>query len=485
MKNRTIHQYRKSGSILVIFIYSLAIFWLSGCVPPSGGGQDISASTNRVDLSTQKAGRISLFLNLRKVIEPSLKFSIQSIDIIGENDSWIPLLAAPVAVNTRKISGRQLFLGRAIIPMGYYGKLRITTSDNSPSGTSPSQDKPTILEIHEPLYVGKNASSSLFIQLNPDVYQATGSQEPPLFSLQPKLKHLLVDVAYVSCPDIDTIYMICTDKNRVCDSLGVPGGPSYLMSDPIAPTANLYALTERDTSIKKVGPAANRLEARYPLSTLGKNLHFTTDPSSRWAYVIDKQRGNILRVNLRSGTTDLKNRLGYGPSFILYLAKQKLLAVSLSLSQTVLLLDPQTLNTVQRISTGRKPAGMMLSRDRLLYIAEEGGNSVMIYDLTRNTIRKRISVGLAPKRIIHANNHIYVTNSGSHSLSVLNAGQLGVSKTIPLQGAPLEIAYSPTNKWIYTGNRESRGLDIIDPVNDKISGHINLAAVPKGIAILR
>lgn len=478
------HQYRKSVSILTILICSLAFFWLSGCVPPSRGGQSLSPSANQVDLSTQKAGRISLFLNLRNAIEPILKFNIQSVDIMGENDSWIPLLSSTVIVDTRQISGSQLFLGRAIIPMGYYGKLRIITGDNSPSETSPSKDQATILEIREPFYVGKNGSRSLFLQLDPGVSQATGVQEQPLFSLQPNLKHLLVDVAYVSCPNIDTIYMICTDKNRVCDSLGVPGGPSYLISDPIAPTANLFVLTERDTSIKKIGPAANRLEARYPLSTLGKNLHFTTDPSSRWAYVIDKQRGNILRVNLRSGTTDLKNRLGYGPSFILYLAKQKLLAVSLSLSQTVLLLDPQTLNTVKRISTGRKPSGMMLFRDTLLYIAEEGGNSVMIYDLTRNTIQRRISVGLSPKRIIQANNHIYVTNSGSRSLSVLNAGQLGVSRTISLQGAPLEIAYSPTNKWIYTGNREGKGLDIIDPVNDKIIGNIDLAAEPKGMAIL-
>jgi YVTN family beta-propeller protein len=484
MKNLTIHHYRQTVSILTLLIYSLAIFWLSSCVPPAKKGQAISPNIGLGGLSTQKAGYVSIFLNLRKTTEPSRIFDIQSVEILDENNSWIPLLFSTVSVDTRQISDSQLFLGRAIIPIGHYGKLRITTRDNSPSNTSSSMDKPTILEIREPLYMGKGASRSIFIQLDHTISQATGIQNQPRFSLRPKLKNLLANIAYVSCPDIDTIFMICTDKNRVCDSLGVPGGPSYLVSDPIAPTANLFALTERDKSVKKVGPAANRLEARYPLSTLGKNLHFTTDPFSRWAYVIDRQRGNILRLNLRTGAIDLKNHLGYDPSFILYLAKQNLLAVSLSLSQTIILLDPQTLNTVQRISTGRKPAGMMLSRDTLLYIAEEGGNSVMIYDLSRNTIRKRISVGLAPKRIIYGNNHIYVTNTASDSLSVLNSGQLGVAKTIPLQGTPLEIAYSPSDKWIYTGNRENKGLDIIDPVNNNIIGHIPLGAVPKGIAIL-
>ncbi len=236
--------------------------------------------------------------------------------------------------------------------------------------------------------------------------------------------------------------------------------------------------------IKRIGPASNRVEETFHLSRLAKELHITINPDSQWAYVIDKKRGNILRINLHSGAIDARNRLGYGPSYILYLEKQGLLAVSQSLSQTVVLLDPETLNQVQTISTGNKPGGMLLYKENFLYIAETGGNSVMVYDLTLNKVQKRIPVDLSPRRLLQAGGRIYVTNYDSHSISILKPGQLGVSKTITLDGPPLELAYSPGNKWLYVGNESAKTIDIIDPVNNKMVGRIALDTLPLGMAVL-
>ncbi len=57
-----------------------------------------------------------------------------------------------------------------------------------------------------------------------------------------------------------------------------------------------------------------------------------------------------------------------------------MLAVSLSLSQKVLLLDPVRLSVLGTISTGSEPQGVVVS-DNQLYIAEQGDNTVSITDL--------------------------------------------------------------------------------------------------------
>lgn len=410
--------------------------------------------------------------------------TIQSIEILAEDSSWVPLTFASIEVSTLSLPGGQMFLSRTSVAAGYYSRLRVRAICDG-QVSEPATDPMVIeLEIRNLLYVAKDDSHSLFLTWDVSASVATGGTVNPVLSLEPKLKNMLVDVAYAACPDINTVYMICTDKNWVCDSLGVTGSPSYLVSDPNAPTANLFTLTEKGKEIKKVGPASNRVEASYPLLSLSKGLHFAVSPDSQWAYITDRRRGNILRLNLRSGSIDVRKRLGYEPSYILYLEKQELLAVTLSLSQTVVLLDPQTLEQVQAISTGSKPGALMVYRDNFLYLTEGGGNSVMVYDLTLNRVQKRVPVGLSPRRILAANNYIYVTNYRSHTLSLLKHGQLGVSKTITLNGPPLELVYSPKNKWLYVGNEVTRGIDIIDPVNNKLTGHISLGAIPRGITTL-
>ncbi len=429
-------------------------------------------------------GQVSLFLNLKTREETNLKMVIRTIDVLGENNQWVPLTESPIEVDSSSIEGGQMFLGRTFLLSGYYSRLRL----NALPGTEHEENKATLksieLEIPSPLYVSPGDSHSLFLLWDPLATLAEDDQRQPGLSLLPNVRKMMVDMAFVACPEINTVYVICTDTNRVCDSLGVKGEPSYLVSDGKAPTTNLYALTQSDGDIKKIGPAANRVEANFYLSSLGKELHFAVSKDSQWAYVIDQKMGSILRLNLQSGSIDLRNRLGYKPSYILYLDKPELIAVSLSLSQTVVLLDPQTLQIVQSIPTAGKPEGLMLYNENLLYIAEAASHSVLVYDITRNQIVTRIPVDLSPRRILAANGLIYVANHGSRSVSVLRPGQLGVSKSINLNGPPLEMAYSSSNKWLYVGNDHTRALDIIDPVTGKRTGGISLGARPQGIAIL-
>lgn len=466
-------------------VFGCLLFVLFGCNAGLKGGATLPGSQqNGTGLSSNKTGQLTLFLNLTETKGPSPELIIRSIEILAENNTWVPLVSGPIEANSQSIPGGQMFLGRSFVTTGYYSRLRIETTWNSTSKTTLSDPTVTELEIRNPLYVAQGDSHSLFLTWDVVASIAAGSTAKPSLSVVPKLKKLLVDVAYVACPEINTVYMICTNKNVVCDSVGVQDGPSYLSSDRIAPTVNLFALTEKEMGIKLIGPSSNRVEANYPLSMLGRDLHFVVSPNSLWAYVIDRKRGNILRINLRSGAIDLRNRLGYGPSYILYLEKQGLLAVTLSLSQTVVLLDPETLTQVQAISTGSNPGGLMVHNDNYLYITEAGGNSVMIYDLALNKVQRRIPVDLSPRRLVAANSNIYVANYNSNSLSLLKARQLGVSKTITLDGPPLELAYSAKNKWLYVGNELAQGVDIIDPINNRVAGRIALGAIPKGMAVL-
>lgn len=472
------------GSRLFFRVVCLSAALLAaGCLPAGSGSSDLSSFKN------SGKGVLSLFLNLKEDRGPDLEMRIRSIELLSEGGLWHPLAAGALTVRSGSMGSGQVFVARSTFEPGYYQRLRITLG---PVSLLQRDERialipaTTVVEvaIPDPLYIGKGDSHSLFLSWDVDASLVEETGFNPVFRLPPRLKNLIADVAYVACPDINTVFMIRTDKNQVIDSLGVAGGPSYLFRAPFVQAENLYALTPEDMGVKRIAAVANRVVETYRVSMSGETTHMTLGPAGRRAYLVDRKRGNILRMDLRSGNVDLRARLGHGPVYILYLKKWDLLAVSFSLSQTVVLLDPENLAPVRTVATSGRPEGLAVWKDRLLYIAESGSNTVLQYDLEQSRVVRRIPVGFSPRRILAVDNMIYVADYGSKSVSVLRPGQLGATRTIPLSGRPLELADIPTRKLMYVGNEEEQAITIFDAVTMKPTGTIQLGARPAGLAVM-
>jgi DNA-binding beta-propeller fold protein YncE len=465
------------------FVPLLAAALLWGCagqdVFPVGGGADQAAGK----------GYLSFFLHLQEAKSPPLRIKLQSMDILTESGSWLPLVPETDIFDSRDIGGGQVFLARTLLPPGYYSRIRMRFDGPSlprEDNANPREQRHDTAELAvvPALFVDAGDSHSLFLAWDVKASLSEEGVISPVFDLAPRLQNLIADAAYVSCPEINTVYMIRTDLNRVYDSLGVPGGPTYLLSATGTGRENLLALTRAEPGVKRIGPSVNRVLETYRLPLTGSATHMALAPGGERAYIADSDRGTVMMLNLVTGQVEGRVRLGYGPSYIIYLEKQDRLAVALTLSQSVALLDPRTLATVGLIATGSRPEGMAVYNENLLYIAESGGNSVLVYDLERGREWKRIPVDLSPRRVLAAEGFIYVSNYGSSSISLLRARQLGVTRNIPLPGPPLELAHVPASRWVYVGNETGDSILIVDPATSMIAGEIALGARPAGLAIM-
>ncbi|MDW7772486.1 MAG: YncE family protein [Desulfobulbaceae bacterium] len=468
--------------LFFLFQYALIVLLLGACAGPDlSTGHDYPGDTER-------GGFLSLFLNLQEEQSPPVRMELRAIEVLADPGSWQPLTPGTTFIDARTIAGGQIFLARGLLQPGNYSRIRLLLKESSllhQDGLAALAVEQDAIELALPssLYLDAGDSHSLFLTWDVSASLQDGPSLNPVLRIAPRLKKMIADAAYVSCPEINTVFMIRTDRNRVYDSMGVSDRPMYLFSSPVAPEENLFALTVSQPGIKRIGPSVNSVIESYRLPMTGEATHMTLDPDGRLAYIVDGERGTVMRMNLESGHVEERVRLGYGPVYILYLEKRNLLAVSLTLSQNVALLDPDTLANIGMISTGSRPAGMMVLND-LLYIAEEGGNSVLVYDLERNRMWKRIPVDFSPRRILAADGYIYVSNYDSRSISLLRPGQLGVTRNIPLPGAPLELAYVSTSRWIYVGNEGNNSISVIDPATSTVAGHIPLGARPGGIAVI-
>ncbi len=136
-------------------------------------------------------------------------------------------------------------------------------------------------------------------------------------------------------------------------------------------------------------------------------------------------------------------------------------------SNSLTLLDRWRLTPRGEISVGRGPRGMAWSRlHQRLYVALAGDDAVAVIDLVDH--RKEQEVGLhagdTPSRLWmdEANSRLFVLNSASSTVSILDAGFLQELERLVVEPEPVAFAYDPLRKRLYVSSRVRDAVIVYD-----------------------
>ena len=432
--------------------------------------------------------RVSVFLSLKESPSPAMRLEIANLEILS-GDVWLPLLRNEVVLDSGKIGGGQLFLGGIPLAAGSYQRLRLSiTSAAQPNLSGVAKTlltEPLVLEIplENPLQLGSDDSRLLLLTW--DVHATVENAGPfaPVILAAPALRELALGLLYVSCPEIDTIFVVRSDTNHVVDSFGLRGGPTWLAIDSDLSSDRLYVLTPKERVVKVVDLETYRVIDFFPVPLNDLPTSMLLSPDQRAIYLLDERSGYLTRADLSSGRIMARVDLGYRPQFMRFVEEKNLLVVSLALSQKVLLLDPVSLSIRGSFSTGSRPQGFVFAENQL-YVAEGGENSVAVFDLDSRARQDRIVVGFNPVQLLYAGNQIYVSHELEGMLTVLIPGQLGVIQEIADLGLPREMAYHPLVRHLYVVDRERGGVSVVDTNANLLLNRISLGALPFGLALL-
>jgi DNA-binding beta-propeller fold protein YncE len=476
---------KKSGGRIYLVVLALSLFFLPGCTGNSmyGSGPGFETPTGAL---------LSLFLSLEESDVPDLHLHITSIEALAETGAWQVLPGTTRDISAAAIGRGQIFLARADLAPGQYGKIRIQVARAALGKADGSESELDLEEqsvemvLHRPLVLNQSDSESLFITWNVDASLSDSGGVRPAMTPAPKLKHMQVDTAFVACPEISTVFRIRTDRNRVEDSFGSGRPIRYLYGEAGGGLTGspLYGSAAGGADIMIISPSANQVVEQYHLPMNRSVTSMAVSPDGEWGYIVDGERGDVLKMEMISGKVVQQRNIGHEPVYITYLAERGRLAVSLSRSETVALLDADTLAGVGSIGTGSRPEGLLVVDDRWLYIAESGSNSVMYYDLDRNMVVGRILVGFEPRRLLQTGNSIFVANYRGNSISVLKPRQQIAARTIRLSGRPVEMAAVESGNRIYVGIEEDKTIDVVDPNAGRVEARIELGARPAGMVIV-
>jgi YVTN family beta-propeller protein len=82
-------------------------------------------------------------------------------------------------------------------------------------------------------------------------------------------------------------------------------------------------------------------------------------------------------------------------------------------------------------------------------------------------------------------NKLYVTNTGSNDISVIDGASNAVVATItdPNAVLPIAVAVNPTTNTIYVANSQSNNVTVIDGASDSITATIAVGTAPSGLDV--
>lgn len=461
---------------------------LGGCQPLTPG-KKISSSLYESPRDAYNSARLNGFLTLKDDEGPAIRLEVASIEVLV-NNLWLPLNHEPLKIDSTELGAGQLFLGGLAVPPGHYQRLRLTVTkgevQNSAGKYVAVVQEPLILQLS--LAGGLNLqaedSRSLFLTWDVESSLLPDDSLNPVLTAVTSTRQLQLDLVFVTCPNIDTIFVVRADKNWVVDSFGVKGRPTYLAIDPDSSRQRLYVLAADERMIKVVDLSSYRVLDFFRVPLNDAPTFMTISPDAQVAYLLDKDSGYLSRMDLTTGRISARVLLGYQPGYALFLNNQNQLAVSLTLSQRVLLLDPVSFGIMGTITTGSEPQGLAVS-DNQLYVAESGNNSVSITDLNRLSSHSRMTVGFNPRRLLVIGDQLYVSNYLDGSVSVLMPGQLGVVQDIFDLGHPLDLAYDQFYHRVYVADEEAGALAVINSNANQFLRRIFLGARPFGLAVIQ
>ena len=470
-----------------VFLVLLVLTLLGACVPLDH--EEMVGDFPVVPRDSYNSARINSFLTLKDDEGPAIRLEVASIEVLI-NDIWLPLNRNPLKFDSVAIGTGQLFLGGLNVPPGNYQQLRLTVSkaevQNAEGKYIEVIKDPLVLRL--PIAGGLNLqaedSRSLLFSWDVENSLLQDNRLQPVLTVVAPTRQLQLDLVFVTCPDIDTVFIVRADNNWVVDSFGIKGRPTNLAIDPDTSSQRLYVLCPGDRMLKVVDLSSYRILDFFPVPLNDTPTFMTISPDAQNAYLLDEQSGYLSRMNLSTGRISARVQLGYRPMYAMYLKDQNLLAVSLALSQRVQLLDPTSLSTMGTITTGSTPRGMAVA-DNQLYVAESGDNSVSVTDLNNHSSQSRLMVGFDPRRLLNAGNQLYVSNYHDGSLSVLLPGQLGVVQEIFDLGRPLEMTYDEFYHRVYAADEKAAALAVINANANQFIRRIYLGAKPFGLAVIQ
>jgi YVTN family beta-propeller protein len=220
------------------------------------------------------------------------------------------------------------------------------------------------------------------------------------------------DYIYVANLGSSTVSVINAQNNTVVKNIPVGKSPRFIYT-----SGNYtYVANSGNNTVSVIDPSTNTVVKNIPV---GKSPSFIYT-SGNYTYVANSGNNTLSVINAHNNTVVKNIPVGKIPSFINGFGDY--IYVANSGNNTVSVIDPSTNTVVKNIPVGKYPIFIDIFGFRnYTYVANSGNNTLSVIDPSTKTVVKNITVGQGPSFIHTFGDAIYVANSVSDSVSLVDS----------------------------------------------------------------
>ena len=121
----------------------------------------------------------------------------------------------------------------------------------------------------------------------------------------------------------------------------------------------------------------------------------------------------------------------------------------------------------------------------MLLMTHTGASAVDVFDPSRRRVVAQISGLQSPRGIAvdEANDKVYVSDSGNHSIAVITSADWKVADTIPVSGEPDALVLDATGKMLYWSDAQNGSLSLMDVTTRQNTGTVAIGGSPSYMAL--
>jgi YVTN family beta-propeller protein len=210
------------------------------------------------------------------------------------------------------------------------------------------------------------------------------------------------------------------------------------------------------------------------------------DSANHYVYIANSQGDNVTVVNGATESVVTNVAVGANPAGIAYDSTTNSVYVVDSMQDSVSIISSG--NTVSgNFTVPDEPTGIAYdSASGYLYITQQTSNSTAVYSpsTTGATLVTTLEVGLQPIAATYdsTNNEVYVANSNSSNVSIIDAAMNSVLGAIPVGDGPLAIAFDSGQNELFVANDLSNNTTIVSTASNEVVGSVTVGDQPDGAA---
>ncbi|MGZ6391583.1 MAG: lactonase family protein [Ktedonobacterales bacterium] len=303
----------------------------------------------------------------------------------------------------------------------------------------------------------------------------------PILPLPSQLAGYHIFVTDLATGDLSELGLHTWHVSQSIHGLGLSGDDRRLYVTDIS-GSNLiaYALHGDKIGDRRAAPVGN------------SPVHLVETLDGRTVYVTNFGGASVSVVDTTTWTQKRTIAVPAAPHAIVLSPDGQLAYVSCYGGAAIAVLDTQqaTLAATIALPAGSQPYGIALSRDgRYLYASDNLTGRLFVVDTQSHHVLPSVLVGNHPALIARSPDGatLYVSNGGSHSVSVLDIAQdparPRVRATVSVDGYPHGLAVTPDGHYLVVANTISRNISVVDTQSEHVIATIPGEKFPNDVII--